>query len=272
VKAAPSNPTLPAGALGPPLIEAVDLAIGSGGASESRVVEGIEWAIRAGDCWVVGGLAGSGKSELLATLAGLYRPAGGTLRLFGREVNDIDDDALLAVRLRVGLVFEHGGRLFNHLTVSENLAVPLRYHTDLGEREITERIEPALEMADALEWRHMSPGRLNPARRQRVALARALVLRPDVLLLDNPLAGAGPPEARWWRDCLSRFSSGSTLTEGVPSTLVLTCHDLGPWTDQGRQFALLKQGRWSTVGGREALAGCGEPLVRELMAGDFATR
>jgi putative ABC transport system ATP-binding protein len=269
VKPATSHQSPAAGVSRLPLIQAEDLDVGAGGAPESPAIQSIQWTISAGDYWVVGGPPGSGKSDLLATLAGLYRPAGGTVRLFGMDPDAADDQALLEARLRIGLVFESGGRLFHHLTVAENLALPLRYHTELPADETNDRIDRMLQATNLAECRNRTPGRLNAAWRQRVALARALMMRPEVLLIDNPLAAAGPQEWRWWREFLMKLSSEG-LAGGRALTLVLTCHDLRPWTDQGRQFALLKQKKWLSIGGREQLAGCAEPLLRELLASDLA--
>src|SRR5204862_2391577 len=119
-------PTRVAG-VGGPVIELVNVSVGAGGRPDSAALEGINWRISAGDYWVIGGLPGSGKSDLLATLAGLYRPLGGTLKLFGSDVAELSEDEFMTVRRRIGLVFE-GGRLFNQLSVAENVALPLRYH------------------------------------------------------------------------------------------------------------------------------------------------
>jgi len=253
------------------LIEMIDLTVGSTDSPGSALVEEVNWTICAGDYWVVGGLPGSGKSNLLATAAGLNRPERGTLRWFGKEVGEFGDEALLDARSRVGIVFENGGRPFNHLTVAENIALPLRYHRNRSPGEVSETVGKILQFAGLTPLADMMPSRVKPAERQRLALARALTMSPDVLLLDNPLAGLAPQEVRWWRDCLADLSAGHDVTSGQPVTLVVACQDVRPWADQGRQFALLKQKRWLPVGGREALAACAEPLLQELLATPFLT-
>src|SRR5436309_4299693 len=96
-----------------------------------QVAEGINWTVAAGDYWVVAGLQGAGKSDFLMMTAGLMPPAQGSYRLFGEEM-PIFDEARLNHRLRLGLVFD-GGQLLNHLTVWENVALPLLYHETLAE-------------------------------------------------------------------------------------------------------------------------------------------
>jgi len=262
------NPTRVAG-VGGPVIELVNVSVGAGGRPDSAALEGINWRISAGDYWVVGGLPGSGKSDLLATLAGLYRPLSGTLKLFGSDVAQLSEDDFMAARLRIGLVFESGGRLFNQLSVAENVALPLRYHRAQPSIEVGERVKAILDATGLTPWAETTAGRINLARRQRVALARSLAMSPEALLLDNPLGGSGLQEARWWRDFLAQLAGGHELLRGCPMTLVVACHDLRPWADQGKQFALLKQKRWLAVGGRAELTCSDEPLLHELLTTEF---
>lgn len=251
------------------VIQMVEGAVGTFGATGSPSVEGINWSISAGDYWVVGGLPGSGKTDLLATMAGLYRPIRGTLRLFGSDIAELAEEDFLAARMRIGLVFENGGRMFNHLTVADNVALPLRYHHNGPLAETDGRVNKILEATGLIDLAAHTPGQIKHACRQRVGLARALSVHPEVLLLDNPLAGLGQQETRWWREFLARLAAGHDLMEGRPATLVVACHDLRPWADQGEQFALLKQKRWLPVGGRAKLTCSDEPLLRELLAADF---
>ena len=263
------HPTRAAGA-GGPVIELVNVNVAARGRPDSTALEGIDWRISSGDYWVVGGLPGSGKSDLLATLAGLYRPLSGTLKLFGKEVAELSEEDFMAARLRIGLVFEGGGRLFNQLSVAENVALPLRYHR--GQPAAAgERVKAILDATGLNSWAESIAGRINLARRQRVALARALAIGPDVLLLDNPLGGPGLPETRWWRDFMAQLAGGHEVLNGRPVTLVIACHDLRPWADQGKQFAVLKQKRWRSVGGRADLTCGDEPLLHELLATEFGT-
>jgi ABC-type transporter Mla maintaining outer membrane lipid asymmetry ATPase subunit MlaF len=261
------HPTRAAGA-GGPVIELVNVSVAAGG-RDSAALEGIHCRISSGDYWVVGGLPGSGKSDLLATLAGLYRPLSGRLKLFGKEVAELSEDDFMAARLRIGLVFEGGGRLFNQLTVAENVALPLRYHC--AQRvESAERVKAILDATGLNPWAESTPGRINLAWRQRVALARALAIGPEVLLLDNPLGGPGLQETRWWRDFLGQLAGGHDVLDGRPLTLVIACQDLRPWADQGKHFAVLKQNRWLAVGGRADLTCGDEPLLHELLATEFS--
>jgi len=255
-----------------PVLEMEGLTVGSADAPGRPRIEGIHGRLQAGDFWVVLGLHGSGKSDLLLTLAGLQRPLAGRLRWFGQDVEQMPPDVAVDSRRRMGLVFENGGRLFHRLTALENVALPLCYHENRSWVEVAPRAEALLDALDLRGWAHVTPGRLRPAVRQRVALARALALEPDVLLLDNPVAGLSAPEIRWWRETLRGLSAGSPPNRGRNLTVLVTCHDWQPWIDLGSRFSLLNEGRWTPLGGREALLGSQDPLVREGLAVDEAAR
>ena len=241
----------------------IKVAVASAQSQESPAVEGIDWRVSAGDYWVVGGLPGSGKSDLLATAAGLQRPLSGTHLLFGIDLTQLNESELLAERLRIGLVFENGGRLFSHLTVAENIALPLRYHRDCSDDEVEQRVKTILALTELTDQAELLPAQTTRPWRQRAALARALALQPEILLLDNPLGNLDLRHARWWIDFLARLAAGHEFMNGKPVTLIVTVEKLRPWLNHGRQFALLKKRRWLPLGDRAELAASSEPLLRE---------
>src|SRR5678816_2574956 len=112
----------------PPVIELIHADIPrSGNPSATSVAQDVNWKIEAGDFWAVGAFAGSGKSDLLSTAAGLVRPLSGELALFGKPVKQMEEEELVGTRLKVAMVFD-SGRLFAHLTVAENIGLPIEYH------------------------------------------------------------------------------------------------------------------------------------------------
>jgi ABC-type transporter Mla maintaining outer membrane lipid asymmetry ATPase subunit MlaF len=241
----------------------INVAVASAQSPESPAVEGIDWRVFAGDYWVVGGLPGSGKSDLLATAAGLQRPHFGTHLLFGIDLTQLLESELLTERLRIGLVFENGGRLFSHLTVAENVALPIRYHRAGSEGEVQQRVKTVLELTELIAQAELLPAQTTLAWRQRAALARALALQPEILLLDNPLGRLDLRHARWWIDFLARLAAGHEFMNGKPLTLIVAPEDLRPWVNRGRQFALIKKRRWLALGHRTDLAADSDPLWRE---------
>lgn len=241
----------------------INVTVASAQSSGRCPVEGIDWRVAAGDYWVVGGLPGSGKSDLLATAAGLQRPLSGTLRLFGDDLSKLNEDELLAERLRIGLVFENGGRLFSHLTMAENIALPLRYHSNGSDDEVQQCVKAILALTGLTDEAERLPAQTTRAWRQRGGLARALALQPEILLLDNPLGNLDLRHTRWWLDFLARLGTGHEFMNGKAVTLIITTEDPRPWLEQGRQFALLKNRTWLPLGNRAELAADTGPLLRE---------
>lgn len=230
------------------------------------VVEGVNWTVAPSEYWVIAGLQGSGKSDFLMMTAGLMPPADGNYLLFGGPM-PIFEEARLQERLRLGLVFETG-QLFNHLTVWENIALPLRYHENLTKADAASEVQPFLESLELMPWSDSTPGAISRNWQKRVGLARALVLNPDVLLVDNPLIGLDLRHIGWWIDFLQQLSKGHQLLGGKPLTLVVTTADLRPWAGQPHRFAALRNKRFSVVGGwAEIEAQTGE-LVQELLMVD----
>jgi ABC-type transporter Mla maintaining outer membrane lipid asymmetry ATPase subunit MlaF len=252
-----------------PLIELKGVAASSPRRPQVPIVKEIDWQLRPGTYWVVAGLPESGKSAFLVTAAGLNPPLAGEQRLFGTRLDDLEEEKLLEARRRIGFIFDHGGRLFNHLTVAENVALPLAYHHESTSSQINAEVEKILESLELGSVSHNTPGRVNRAWWPRVALARAIVSKPEVLFLDNPLAGLDPRQTRWWRDTLAELFKGHPLLENKPVTLVVACDNLAPFADQPAHFALLREGRFVPIGDQTDLKRSTDPLVREVLTPIF---
>ena len=199
---------------------------------------GMDWSVRAGEFWVVGGLLGSGKTDLLSTAAGLLPPSEGELQLLGRSVKSLTADDRLSLQLRVGLVHD-GGRLLRHLSVAENIALPLRYHHNATLADVSRRVEAWIEATQLQAVATQASGRISRNWATRAGLARACVLEPEILLVDNPLSGLDPQHVHWWLDCLQQISEGHPLLGYRRRTLIVTCDDFQPWFRAGRRFGVL---------------------------------
>jgi len=246
-----------------PAIEMTDVAVGALHDPAVTVAEGIRWTVNAGDYWVVAGLHGTGKSDLLALTGGLMAPQRGQYRLFGEQM-PIFEEARLRTRLRLGLVFEDG-HLFNHLTVWENVALPLCYHNNLSAADAASAVGELLACLELEPWADYLPSTLGRGWQKRAGLARALALKPEVLLVDNPLAGLDPRQVNWWLGFLDQLSRGHRLLDGRPATLIVTTADLQRWKGRARQFALLQNHRFQVLGDWAHLAAASKELVRELL-------
>ena len=250
---------------GEPIIELAGVDVPRSQVSASApVIQAVGWTVRRGDFWAVGGSAGSGKTDLLGTAAGLQRAPTGEQRLFGRALSQLNEEDLVSTRLRVAMVFA-SGRLFPHLTVAENLALPLMYHRQDEPPNLEDSIHRALEMTDLAALRDRRPIEITRNLHQRIGLARALALSPEVLLIDNPLNGIDPRQTRWWLDFLRDANSKTGETE--PMTIVVAADDLRPWRDTARQFAVVRERRFELIGNQDQLQQSSEPAVRELLRG-----
>ncbi|MGD1019224.1 MAG: ATP-binding cassette domain-containing protein [Verrucomicrobiia bacterium] len=236
--------------------------------SDAVVMRDVNWRIGAGEFWVVGGRPSSGKTSLLLTAAGLNRPAGGTLRIFGQDFSSAKERDREAWCRRIGFVFEQSGRLFSHLTVARNIALPLQYRQDSEEREIVARVEELLTQTQLRDYASYMPGQLGLGAQQRVGLARALASPIEVLFLDNPLSTLSLHEGRWWLDFLRQLHK-NRLVDGKPLTIVASADDFRGWIGLANQFAVVEGGQFRVIGGREQVEGAAEPAVRELLTSEI---
>jgi ABC-type transporter Mla maintaining outer membrane lipid asymmetry ATPase subunit MlaF len=245
-----------------PVLELRGVAVGSQRDASMVTVAEVNWSAAAGDFWVIGGLHGSGKSDLLMVAGGLTAPTAGASFFQGNELPMVEDEHL-SKRLRLGYVFD-GGQLFNQLTVAENIALPLRYHRNLSDADVAEQVRRKLDATELSPWADSPPGTITRAWRKRVGLARALMLQPEVLLLDNPLAGLDARHRQWWLNFLGGLAHGNEWTGGQPLTLVVTADDFRPWRKVARQFALLKNQRLTVLDNGEQVEAASAELAHEL--------
>lgn len=250
-----------------PVIEMTGVTVGALQDLNVPVLEDVNWTVAAGDYWLIAGMHGSGKSDLLAMTAGLMPPQGGHYQLFGHDMPMYEDN-LLPERLRLGIVFA-SGRLFHQLTVADNIALPLLYHRKISREEAMSHVQKLLELTELSERANSMPGELGSNWQKRVGLARALILQPEVLLLDTPLSGLDLRHVNWWLSFLDKLSAGHEFMNGRRMTLVVTAEDLRPWRNLACRFAILQKKRFIVLGHGPQLASHAEPLVKELLAEDL---
>jgi ABC-type transporter Mla maintaining outer membrane lipid asymmetry ATPase subunit MlaF len=258
---------LPDGGAPPPLIEMRGVSVGAMRDASFTVVEDVNWTVAPGEFWVIAGQQHSGKSDFLKMTAGLMAPASGSYKLFGIETKTFGE-AELAGRLRVGFVFE-GGQLFNHLTIGENVALPLQYRQNLTPDAAASEVQSLLELMELTPLADVTPSNVAANWRQRAALARALILKPEVLLLDNPLSGLGVRHLQWWLRLLDRLWRGHEWSGGRPMTMVVTTDDLSRlagWQNAARKYALLHDNKFIPLGSWTAVEASDDPVVKELLA------
>jgi ABC-type transporter Mla maintaining outer membrane lipid asymmetry ATPase subunit MlaF len=246
------------------ILKLVNVAVGDLHDPDRVVLEEVNWSVSAGDYWVLAGLHASGKTNLMATLAGIMPPLQGQYLIFGEDVAAVAEQERAKVWGRLGMVFD-GGRLLHQLTVAENVALPLRYHQNVRMDEVAGQVQILLEKTGLEPFANRLAGAIGRNWQQRAGLARALALQPEVLLLDNALTGLDPRDASWWLQFLDRLANGDAFPDQKPMTLVASADDLRPWRDRARQFALLKDRRFMVLGNQQKLAEHPEPLLRDLL-------
>ena len=211
-------------------------------ASGGGAPKGLNLRIREAEFWVVEGSSGSGKSRLVEALAGFSKSMRGTVMLFGRNTEELQGDDWAEVRLRMGVLFEEGSRLFPQMTVLENVTLPLLYHREFGEEEAREHVGELLEALELTSVASRMAGRLGREWKPRVGLARALAMRPEFLLLDNPIANLDPGQTRWWVRFLSELSRGHAWYGGRPVTMMATSEDASRWVGSGARIVAIGGG------------------------------
>lgn len=195
----------------------------------SRVVfRGLHCRFVRGQISILLGGSGAGKSTLLRLVAGLARPDRGSVRVAGEEVTRLPERELFRVRERIGMLFQ-GGALLDSMTVFDNVALPLREHTQLSERDIAAEVGRRLVAVGLPDTEELYPRQLSGGMLRRAALARAIVTDPEIVLCDEPFSGLDPVNVRRIERLLTELSRKLGLTlvvtsHHVPSSLRMADH------------------------------------------------
>lgn len=158
------------------------------------VLDGISLMVRRGETKIVLGGSGSGKSTIINLILGLIKPDAGTILIDGEDITDFDDQEMMRVRRKIGMVFQEGA-LFDSLSVYDNVAYRLT-EEGVDEDEIEHEVRRMLQFVGLEDAIEKMPNELSGGMRRRVGIARALVGNPSIVLFDEPTAGLDPPTAR----------------------------------------------------------------------------
>ena len=172
-----------------PIIQISDLCKAFG---DNVVLDHFDLTLYRGENLMVLGKSGSGKSVLIKCIIGLLQPDAGTIRVFGQNIPDLDPVALDQMRAKIGFLFQSNA-LYDSMTVRENLEFPLRRHwLQIEQPEVESRVHEVLESVGLARTVDMMPAELSGGMRKRIALARTLILKPDIILYDEPTTGLDP--------------------------------------------------------------------------------
>jgi phospholipid/cholesterol/gamma-HCH transport system ATP-binding protein len=224
------------------------------------VLRGLNLDIGAGETVVVLGGSGSGKSVLLRHTMGLHQPDEGAVWVDGVEVTELDEDELLEVRKKVGMLFQ-AGALFDSMTVYGNVSFALHEHTDWDEARVAQRVREVLGLVELENVEDLMPSDLSGGMRKRVALARAIALAPRAILYDEPTTGLDPITA----NTINHLIRSLQTRLGVTSIVVT--HDIQSAFTVGDRIAFLSEGEILFDGTVEQARRAQEPVLRRFLHG-----
>ncbi|MDM1047099.1 MULTISPECIES: ABC transporter ATP-binding protein [Sphingobacterium] len=223
-----------------------DVVIHVDGVSKSfgdlHVLRNVDLQLYNGENLVVLGRSGTGKSVLIKLISGLLKPDSGNIHVLGETVNELSEKELRALRLRIGFSFQNSA-LYDSMTVRENLEFPLvRNKRNLTRAEINREVEDVLDGVGLLRAINQMPSELSGGQRKRIGIARTLILRPDIMMYDEPTAGLDPIT------CLDINSLINEVQERYKTSSIIITHDLACAKMVGDRVAMLLDGRFERVG------------------------
>jgi phospholipid/cholesterol/gamma-HCH transport system ATP-binding protein len=227
---------------------------------EKAILRGVSFEVREGEVFFIIGASGVGKSVLIKQLVGLLTPDSGQIFLDGEDVTRLDERQMYAVRKKCAMVFQHS-TLFDSMTCSENVALPLRKHRGLGPERARLEALRRLEQVHMDEHAGSYPAELGDGMRKRVAIARALTLEPRYVLFDEPTTSLDPVSARR----IDRLIRELRDTQGTTSIVV--SHDLTSIFGIADRIAMLYRGEVHALGTPAEIRASKDPIVDQFING-----
>lgn len=207
-----------------------------------QVLQNVDLKLFNGENLVVLGRSGTGKSVLIKLISGLLKPDSGEINVLGEQVNQLNDKELRELRLKIGFSFQNSA-LYDSMTVRENLEFPLvRNKRNLTRAQINQEIEDVLDGVGLLRTINQMPSELSGGQRKRIGIARTLILRPDIMMYDEPTAGLDP------LTCLDINSLINEVQERYKTSSIIITHDLACAKMVGDRVAMLLDGKFERVG------------------------
>jgi phospholipid/cholesterol/gamma-HCH transport system ATP-binding protein len=237
------------------LIEVNDLHFSYGA---RKVLKGVNLAIPRGKVVGIMGTSGCGKSTLLRLFGGQLRPSQGSVKFMGQVVHELDTDELYELRLKMGMMFQVSG-LFTDMSVYDNLAFPLREHTNLPEEIIRDMVLMKLHAVGLRNARDLMPNDLSGGMERRVALARAIATDPALVIYDEPFAGLDP---------ISLNTIGKlirTLNDALGTTSIVVTYDLMSSLKVVDYLFFLHDGVVAAQGTVEEMRNSRDPAVHQFL-------
>jgi phospholipid/cholesterol/gamma-HCH transport system ATP-binding protein len=244
----------------PDAIEFIDVhkAFGS-----NRVLRGLNLGIPEGQVSMILGPSGTGKSVCIKHIVGLLYPDQGDVIVAGQSIPSLSDDDLFELRKKFGVLFQDGA-LFGSLNLYDNVAFPLRQHTEKGEDEIAEIVNRRLREVGLGEANEKMPNELSGGMRKRAGFARALVLDPEIVLFDEPDSGLDPVRTALLCELIKEVHAENG------GTYVVITHDILSARRVAEHISILWRGRIVESGPADELFASENPFVRQFLSGESA--
>ena len=231
-------------------------------AFDEPVLEDVSFAAHEGETVVIVGESGTGKSTILKLILRLLVPDSGHVLVEEEDIANLSFDEALRVRQKMGMVFQ-GAALFDSMTVFENIAYPLREHTELTEDEIEARVREKLEFVDLEPDKVMDqlPAELSGGMKKRVGLARGMANNPEIMLYDEPTSGLDPLTTGTITRLIMKLQKELSVTSVVVS------HDIRSAFRMSSRIALLAEHHIVFFGTPEEMAGSDDRYIRDFLGG-----
>jgi phospholipid/cholesterol/gamma-HCH transport system ATP-binding protein len=225
---------------------------------EREILHGISFDVPRGETLVILGGSGSGKSTLLRTLVGLEKPSAGEIWLKGRNIAKASDLEMDEIRTKIGMSFQ-GGALFGSMTVGENVALPLREHTQLEDSTIEIMLRLKLQQVGLEGFEYYTPSELSGGMKKRAAVARALAMDPEILFFDEPSAGLDPIIAAGIDQLILELKRAFSMT------IIVVTHELASAFLIADRMLLIDKGKIVAIGTAEEMRSSIQPRVRQFL-------
>lgn len=227
------------------------------------VLKGVNLDLFKGENLVVLGKSGTGKSVLIKIIVGLLTPDRGTVSVLDQIVDTISYRELLALRLKVGFSFQNSA-LYDSMTIRENLEFPLvRNQKHLTRQEINSAVEEMLDAVGLLQTINQMPSELSGGQRKRIGVARTLILRPEIMLYDEPTAGLDPIT------CFEINSLINEVQERFHTSSIVITHDLTCAKEVGNRVAMLLDGKFERPGSFDEVFDTDDPRLKPFYDYNF---
>ena len=224
----------------------------------TQILKGADLTVKKGENLVVLGKSGSGKSVLIKCLVGLVTADQGELKVFDTDITKLNSHQLNAVRIKIGFLFQNSA-LYDSMTVKENLSFPLKRHSKkLTNKEVAHSVNEALESVGLKEAIDKMPSELSGGMRKRIGLARTLILRPEIILYDEPTTGLDTITSREISELIL------SIQKKYKTTSIIITHDMACAKLTGDRLVILKEGVMVAEGSYEALEKSNDPWVRSF--------